>query len=123
MNGEAADNRAMRIPIPLAALAPVAFALTACGGAPAGKAPAPVAEGPSAFQNQVAALPESERNIVFIRAIRDANHDCQGVTGSLRQGEAADGSPLYIARCDDGASYAVVIGRDGTAEVVSAPKS
>ena len=105
----------MRNPIPLVAL----MLLAACDGAPDNVA-APVPQEPSAFQNAVAALSPPERNMVFIRAIRDANKNCQGVTESTRQGEAATGEPLWVARCTDGATYAVVLGRDGTAQVTGA---
>ncbi len=99
----------------------IAVTLAACGKAPereAAKAPEP----PSAFQNSVAALAEPERNIVFIRAIRDADRDCQGVTKSERRGTGTRGDPLYVATCNDGASYGVLIGRNGTAQVVGAPR-
>lgn len=104
----------MRIPILASTLL-----LAACGGAPTNTA-TPVPEGPSAFQNQVAALSDGERNLVFIRAIRDSGKDCQGVTGSERKDVAASPDPLWIATCQGGATYGVLIGRDGTAQVVGA---
>lgn len=94
------------------------LALAACDGKPAASPPAP--QGPSAFQTQVAALPEAQRNAVFIRAIRDAGQDCQGVTRSEAQSVAAGSDPVWHATCSDKATYAVVIGRDGTATVVAA---
>jgi len=98
--------------------------LAGCGG---GGTPTPVASstpnGPSEFQSRVAALAPGERNAVFIRAIRDAGKDCQGVTESQRRNDAAGGEPLYVAKCTDGASYGVLLGRDGTAQVVGAPAS
>ncbi len=105
--------------IPMLALP---LALVACGGPSpdntAAVVPTPPA-GPSEFQQQVAALPEAQRNAVFIRAIRDADHDCQGVTKSERKGESG-GMPLWHATCSNKATYGVLIGRDGTATVVAA---
>ena len=95
----------------------LALALAACGSQPPTVA-AP--EEPSAFQNSVAALSDGERNLVFIRAIRDAGQDCQGVTSSERRDDAAGGQPLWVAQCTGGATYGVLIGRDGTAQVVAA---
>jgi hypothetical protein len=74
---------------------------------------------PSEFQNQLAALSDGERNGVFIRAIRDANFDCQGVTKSYRQGNAPNGLPLYIAQCSDKKFYGLIMGRDGTANIIT----
>lgn len=94
-----------------------ALALSACDSQPA--APPPLPQGPSAFQKQVAALTDAQRNAVFIRAIRDAGHDCQGVTGSVAK-PPVGGDPLWHATCSDKATYGVVIGREGTATVVAA---
>ena len=93
------------------------LALAACDRAPA---PPPAPKGPSAFQKQIAALDPAQRNAVFIRAIRDAGHDCQGVTKSEAKPEAAGGEPLWHAICSDKATYGVLIGRDGTATVGAA---
>ena len=91
--------------------------LTACGGA---REPAPkrAPQGPSDFQKQVRALPERTRNIALIRAVRDADIDCQGVRSSRLHQTTADGEDLYIADCVDGASYGVLMGREGTAKVL-----
>ena len=97
----------------------IALMLAACNGATTGDTAAePTA--PSAFQNRVAALSDGERNLVLIRAIRDAGQECQGVTKSVRRDDAAGGQPLWVATCQGGASFGVVIGRDGTAQVVGA---
>ena len=108
----ARDTRPMRT-----ILLTLPLALAACDRTPA--APPPPA-GPSAFQQQVAALSPAQRNAVFIRAIRDAGHDCQGVTGSTAQTVPAGRDPLWHATCSDKATYAVLIGREGTATVVGA---
>ena len=95
--------------------------LAGCSGSEPAPVASPTPSGPSEFQARVAALSEGERNAVFIRAIRDAGKDCQGVTGSQRRSDAAGGEPLYVATCTDGASYGVLLGREGTAQVVAAP--
>lgn len=92
------------------------LALAACDTKPAAP-PAP--QGPSDFQKQVAALDPAQRNALFIRAIRDAGHDCQGVTQSEAK-PPVGGDPLWHATCSDKATYGVVIGRDGTATVIGA---
>ncbi|HWK35737.1 hypothetical protein [Sphingomonas sp.] len=93
--------------------------LAGCGTAPQAPAPEPTTQPPSAFQNQVAALPDGQRNGVFIRSIRDAGFDCQGVIESHRQGEGLNGDPLYVAQCSDKKYYGVLLGRDGTAQIVT----
>ncbi len=98
-------------------LAALPLALVACDSQPS--AP-PTSQAPSAFQNQVAALDDPQRNAVFIRAIRDAGYDCQQVTASKSQPVAAGGQPLWQATCSGGSIYGVQIGRDGTATVIGA---
>lgn len=98
-----------------------ALLLAACDAAPSNTtAASSEAQPPSAFQNQVVAMSDEARNVVFIRAIRDAGHDCQGVTQSERRADQPDGNLLYQATCNDGASYGVSLGRDGTAQVIGA---
>lgn len=67
---------------------------------------------------RVAALPERERNAVFIRAILDAKLPCQEVTKSQRL-EDQDGRPLWRADCSGGSSHMITITPDGTANIVS----
>lgn len=100
----------------------LALPLAACGGgsgnstatasptAPAGLSPT---------QQQIVDLPEEQRKGVFIRALRDANIDCQGVTKTERRTDIAqDGQPTWIATCQGGATYSVSITPDGTAMIV-----
>jgi hypothetical protein len=103
--------------IPMLALP---LALAACGDPAPQNVAAPVPQAPSAFQNQVAALDDGPRNAVFIRAIRDAGQDCQQVTKSEAKGDGPGGDPLWHATCSGGATYGVLIGRDGTATVIAA---
>lgn len=67
---------------------------------------------------RVAALSERERNVVFIRAILDANLPCQAVKTSERM-EDQDGRPLWRANCSGDGSHMITITPDGTANIVS----
>ena len=67
---------------------------------------------------QLAALPEGQRNGVFIRAIRDAGEECQHVIASSRAGEY-QGRPVWSAQCDGGDSWTIVVTRDGTAQLIN----
>lgn len=102
----------------LTALMPAALAvlLAACQN----NAPEPrneAAAGAQSVQNELAALPEGQRNAVFIRAIRDANQDCQHVESSTLVGEH-QGFPLWSARCDGGRTFTIAIGNAGEAQVI-----
>lgn len=99
-----------------------ALVLAGCGG---GGAPTPkatsTAQPLSDVQRQVIALTDDQRNVVFIRAIRDAGRDCQGVTGSERRDDvSATGTPTWVATCQRGSTWIVSITRDGTAQVAEA---
>ena len=95
---------------------PLALLLAAgCSGEPANRqAPARGNE----FQNQIQAMPEGQRNAVFIRAIRDSGQQCQHVEGSA-PGPEVSGNPTWRARCDGGASFTIVILPGGNAQVVN----
>ncbi|MHA6722496.1 hypothetical protein [Sphingomonas sp. RS2018] len=95
--------------------------LAGCGSTvPSGNTTAAVTPSePSEFQTQVVALPEAQRNAVLIRAIRDADRDCQGVTKSERKPDV-QGAPMYLATCQGGATFGVTFRRDGTAQVAGA---
>ena len=102
--------------------AALAFALAGCGGdAPeaAGEANEANAAAPAeATGNQLEAMPEGQRNAVFIRAIQDAGQQCQHVESSVRAGEH-QGFPVWTARCTDGVEWTIVIGNDGVAQVLN----
>jgi hypothetical protein len=66
----------------------------------------------------VLAMPEKQRNIVFVRAIMDAGMKCEGVMSSTRLDDM-DGKPLWRANCKDGTSHMISITPDGTANIVS----
>ena len=100
-------------------MAGAALVLAGCdGGAPetVNKAE-PVGPGP--VQNQLAAMPEGQRNAVFIRALQDAGEECQHVESSAPAGEH-QGFPVWSARCSDGGNWTIVITNDGTAAVLDA---
>jgi hypothetical protein len=102
----------------LTALMPTALAvlLASCQG----NAPEPrneAAAGARSVQNELASLPEGQRNAVFIRAIRDANQDCQNVESSTLVGQH-QGFPLWSARCEGGRTFTIAIGNAGEAQVI-----
>lgn len=103
----------------LSALA-LALALAACGSGPS-TPPATntaTAAGPGDTANRIAAMPEGERNGVFIRAIRDADQDCQHVDSSESSG-VQQGFETWTAHCSDGTSYTIAITGDGGATVIN----
>jgi hypothetical protein len=94
----------------------VLLALGGCDrGTAEGTAAIEVPEGD--YQARLQALPEGQRNAVFIRALRDAGRDCQKVVSSAFQG-ALQGRPTWTARCDDGVGWVILIGKAGVAQVV-----
>jgi hypothetical protein len=99
----------------VAALLPLA----ACdrGGSQAQQPPQPAADAQRDTQARLAAMPEGERNAVFIRAIRDADFECQHVDSSSYQGESA-GSPTWVATCDKASNWVILIGNNGAAQVI-----
>jgi hypothetical protein len=91
------------------------------GGREANRAePANAAE-PAAAEdvaNRLAALPEGQRNAVFIRAIRDAGEECQHVAASVPAGEY-QGNPVWSAQCEGGDAWTIVVTPDGSAQLVN----
>jgi predicted small lipoprotein YifL len=79
----------------------------------------PAADAQHGAQARLAAMPEAERNAVFIRAIRDASFDCQHVDSSSYQGVSA-GSPTWVATCDKASNWVILIGSNGSAQVIKA---
>jgi hypothetical protein len=69
------------------------------------------------FQDRLAAMPEGQRNAVFIRAIRDSGQECQHVESSAT-GADVSGIPTWRARCEGGRSYTIAILPGGVAQVV-----
>ncbi len=101
------------LPIAIAALA-----LAACQAeVPEARNQAEATAGATVLQNQLEAMPEGQRNAVFIRAILDAGQDCQHVDGSMRAGDH-QGFPLWSVRCDNGRNFTIAIGNAGEAQVI-----
>ncbi len=96
--------------------------LGGCGGDAAREAnraePAEPANAAGDVANRLAALPEGQRNAVFIRAIRDAGEECQHVESSVPAGEY-QGNPVWSAQCAGGDSWTIVVTPDGTAQLVN----
>jgi hypothetical protein len=123
----------MKMPLVLSAVA--ALALAGCGPAAErdGAANTAVAEpGDAAVETNatgnaaapgnaleaVLAMSDRQRNVVFIRALMDADIDCQSVDSSVRLPDQ-DGKPLWRANCPGGVSHMISITPDGTANIVS----
>ena len=103
----------------------IGLGLVLLAGGCGGSAPAPVANDVAASntiddtQNQLAALPEGQRNGVFIRAIRDSGQSCQHVESSEPIGEYR-GFPVWRAHCDGGASsWTIVVMADRGVQVIN----
>jgi len=71
------------------------------------------------YQARLQALPEGQRNAVFIRALRDARRPCQAVEGSAPAGDI-NGAPAWTAVCEDGVHWVIVIGANGVAQITNA---
>lgn len=101
------------------ATASAGLALASCnGGAPAQNESAANETSPETMQSRLLALPEAQRNGVFMRAIRDADGECQHVERSEPAGEH-QGLPVWRAFCQSGATFTVVISRGGAAQVLN----
>ncbi len=101
------------LPIAIAALA-----LAACQAeVPEPRNQTEAAADATILQNQLEAMPEGQRNAVFIRALMDTRQDCPHVDGSVRAGDHR-GFPLWSVRCDNGRTYTIAIGNAGEAQVI-----
>jgi hypothetical protein len=68
---------------------------------------------------KVLAMNDRTRNVVFVRALLDAEIPCDGVESSERLPDR-DGKPLWRANCTgNGGSHMIQITPDGTANIVS----
>ena len=74
------------------------------------------------YQARLAAMPEGERNAVFIRALRDARLECQHVDSSESAGEYQN-MPVWTARCTGGGNWTIVIGENGVAQILNADEA
>ena len=104
--------------ITLATFTLLALLLGACGERAEQPADRTAADAGEDAANRLAALPDGQRNGVFIRAIRDAGQECQHVESSVRAGEY-QGNPVWSAQCAGGDSWTIVVTRDGTAQLIN----
>ena len=91
--------------------------LAGCGSSTTtgnGQSPAPTSYG-----ERLQAMPDGQRNAVFIRAIRDAGLACQHVAGSTPNADYR-GMPVWNVRCDGGGNWTVVLGNGGIAQILNA---
>ena len=79
-------------------------------------APAPVAEGN--YLEQIEALPDGQRDMVFMRAIQDSDVPCQHVTGSAVHAKVR-GRPTWVAHCVEGLDWIVMLEPGGMIHVVN----
>lgn len=113
--------------VPLA----LGLGLAACSAPPAAEQDA--ADAAAVEQNAVATVDEAsnitarvvamgdrERNVVFIRALLDADINCSSVAKSERLPDE-NGKPLWRADCANGGSHLITITPDGTANIISRP--
>ena len=91
--------------------------LSACEPAPQNDtAPAPVAEGN--YLEEITALPDGQRDMVFMRAIQDSNVPCQHITGSAVHAKVRD-RPTWVAHCVDGRDFILILQPGGLIHVVN----
>ena len=105
-----------------AIMAAATLAAAACGGTGSDGGNAVQAAAPDAIQNQLQAMPEGQRNAVFIRAIRDARQECQHVESSEPAGEH-QGFPVWNATCAGGGTWTIVVMNGGNAAVLNADEA
>lgn len=68
---------------------------------------------------KITAMDDKNRNVVFVRAIMDAQNKCDGVIKSERQKDS-EGLPVYRAYCRDESQHLLILQKDGTIHVQSA---
>lgn len=93
--------------------------LSACDNQPtaANTATAPATND---YAERVSALPDGQRNATMFRAIMDADFQCHRVSGTTRHADV-QGTPAWVAQCDDGGRWLIVLDASGTAKVTQLP--
>lgn len=71
------------------------------------------------YIGEVARLPVGQRNGVFIRALRDGNLECQGVTQSHPAPDVGPGA--WRVQCEDGRKHLIQVLNNGTVDIASGP--
>lgn len=94
----------------------LALLLSACGERAPQQNASENGQAAMSYQARIAAMPEAQRNAVFIRALRDAGRDCQNVKQSTFNG-TQNGWPVWSVQCQDGAVWAIAIGENGIAQI------
>lgn len=93
------------------------FLLAGCGRpAPQNDTAAEVPEGN--YLDQIEALPSGQRDMVLMRAIQDSDVPCQHVKGSAVH-EKVRGRPTWVAHCEDGRDWIVMLEPGGMMHVVN----
>ena len=100
--------------------AALAALLAGCG--PAVEEDNVAVAGPDNVQAALEAMPEGQRNAVFIRAIQDARQECQHVESSEPAGEH-QGFPVWNATCAGGGTWTIVVMAGGNAAVLNAEEA
>ena len=104
------------------ACAVVQILLAGCGPTNDAGPPGNTAVAEANYQQQLQAMPEGQRNAVFIRAIRDARLDCQHVEGSTAAGDYR-GMPVWNVRCSGGGNWTIVVAGNGVAQILNASEA
>jgi len=92
--------------------------LSACDGGGEATEPKPIEVAEGGFRERIEALPQEQRDAVFLRAVRDAGHECQTVSGSAYNG-IHFGMPSWAARCENGKDWLIMLGKGGRAHVAA----
>ncbi len=71
------------------------------------------------YVQAIRTMPAGQRTGVMFRAIRDAGRECQQVT-DVKEAQAIDGAPTWVAVCDGSTRWLVAINADGIATVTNA---
>ena len=103
---------------PAIALLALASALAACHSPrkqAAGNSTAAASSGQ--FANQLAALPEAQRNGAFMRAITDAGFSCQKIVQSAAHA-AIQNRPAWAITCDNNNAYVALATADEMLQIV-----
>lgn len=103
---------------PAVALPAVALAVTACHSPRQEAAGNAAAAAPSGqFANQLAALPEGQRNGAFMRAITDAGFACQKIEQAAAHAPIG-GKPAWAIACDHGNDYVALMIPGDTLQII-----
>lgn len=104
---------------PTALVAALAALIAGCGGSSGYPENSEFSAAPQGnVIGRVEALSDRQRNALFIRAIRDAGLECQHVDWSTRSGTYR-GMPVWTAACTRAQTWIIIVGGDGTAQVLN----